>query len=136
MNLAISLIIIGSLQVTSYRSVYSQTDNTPYNTSTGEHVSPDGVAISQDMLCPICKKEHKRCKNPSKSEIHYNDWLYIQGVGLKRVNDVMNKRHKNHLDVWVSSLDEEKTFFKEHHSNGLVTFKLQENFSDKETYQK
>lgn len=96
MNLIIMGIFIGNFVVTSYRSVPSQTDDTPYITSIGEKVCRDGVAVSQDLL--------------KSNKIKYGDWLYIEGVGLKRVNDTMNKRYKNHIDVWVSTLEEEKKF--------------------------
>lgn len=96
MNLILISIFVGSLQVTSYRSVPEQTDSSPFITSTGERVCKDGVAVSQDLL--------------KSKKIKYGDWLYIDGVGLKRVNDTMHSRHKNHIDVWVPSLETEKRF--------------------------
>lgn len=94
----LSLIFIGSLTLTSYRSVPSQTDSTPFITSIGERVCKDGVAVSQDLLL--------------SGTVKYGDWLYIDGVGLKKVNDTMNQRHKNHIDIWVESYDQEKAFQK------------------------
>lgn len=98
MSLILISLFLGNLTITSYRSVPNQTDNSPYITSIGERVCKDGVAVSQDLL------KSKRIK--------YGDWLYIEGVGLKRVNDTMNIRFKNHIDVWVGSYEEEKKFEK------------------------
>lgn len=96
MNLILISLFIGNMGVTAYRSVPEQTDNSPFITSTGERVCKDGVAVSQDLL------KSKRVK--------YGDWLYIEGIGLKRVNDTMNIRFKNHIDIWVKSLEDEKKF--------------------------
>ncbi len=82
--------------VTTYRSVPAQTDATPFYTSTGEHVCKDGVAVSQDLLL--------------SGKIKYGDWVYIEGVGLKKVNDTMHPRMKRHFDVWVATYQEEKEF--------------------------
>lgn len=98
MKLVLISILLGNFTATSYRSVPSQTDDTPFFTSTGEHVCKDGIAVSQDLL------KSKRLK--------YGDWIYIEDIGLKRVNDTMNVRFKNCVDVWVSSLVEEKRFYK------------------------
>ncbi len=98
MNLILISVFIGNLAITSYRSVPEQTDESPFTTSTGERVCKDGVAVSQDLL--------------KSGVVKYGDWLYIQGVGFKRVNDTMNARHKRHLDVWVGSLKDEKEFHK------------------------
>jgi 3D (Asp-Asp-Asp) domain-containing protein len=89
-------IFLGNLQVTSYRSVPQQTDDSPFITSTGERVCRDGVAVSQDLL--------------QSKKVRYGDWLYIEGVGLKRVNDTMHRRHKDHIDIWVPTLKAESEF--------------------------
>ena len=41
--------------------------------------------------------------------LHYGDWIYVEGYGLKVVNDTMNERHKNHVDLWVATYTEEKS---------------------------
>lgn len=98
MNLILITIFLGNLQVTSYRSVPSQTDDSPFYTSIGERVNPHGVAVSQDLL--------KRWGGP----LNYGDTVYIEEIGFKKINDVMNPRHKNSVDIWVSSLSKEKEF--------------------------
>lgn len=96
MKLILISIFLGNFNVTAYRSVPNQTDDSPYITSIGERVCKDGVAVSQDLL--------------KSKKIKYGDWLYIEGIGLKRVNDTMNIRFKNHIDVWVKTYEEEKKF--------------------------
>ena len=117
---------IGRETLTAYRSVREQTDSTPYNTSTGAHVRAGGVAVSRDLLCPLCRKLHHRCVCPvGTKQLHYGDWLFLDGVGYFEVNDIMGSytSHKvrgkwvrtpltNHLDVWVGSLAEERAFEK------------------------
>lgn len=125
MNLVLVMTIVGNLTVTSYRSVPNQTDSTPFNTSTGEKVSPDGAAISQDLICNACKKLHKRCKHPENpTKLHYQDWVYIESVGLKRINDLMHQRLTNRMDVWVSSYPKEKQFDKKYRNRKLKVWKL------------
>lgn len=98
--LQIAVLYLSTMAVTSYRSVPSQTDDSPNWTSIGEHVNNHGIAVSQDLL--------KRNGGP----IDYGDLLYIDGVGFKFVNDTMNPRMKNHVDVWVASYEEEHGFDK------------------------
>jgi hypothetical protein len=112
-DMLMTLLLLGTLQVTSYRSVVHQTDMSPYITSTGERVHKYGVAVSQDLLCPKAfgkTKLHKRRKCPYINGLHYGDWLYVDGHGLRVINDTMNPRHRNHIDLWVSSHKEEKAF--------------------------
>ncbi len=94
-------ILVGPVSITSYRSVPSQTDSSPFITSIGERVHPHGIAVSQNLL--------KRWGGP----LNYGDMVYIEGVGFKIVNDVMNPRHKNAIDVWVTDLNAEKKFHKQ-----------------------
>lgn len=105
-------IFIGNLTVTSYRSVPAQTDDSPFHTSTGEHVCKHGVAVSQDLL----KK--------NGGNLEYGDYVYIEGIGIKVVNDAMNKRWTNRMDVYVSSLDEEKKFHKKFKGRKLSVSKI------------
>lgn len=96
------------MTVTSYRSVPNQTDDSPYYTSTGEHVHPHGIAVSRDL--------HKRWGGP----LNYGDVVYIEGYGFKVVNDVMNQRHKQAIDIWVATFDEEKAVGVRHKRIWLV----------------
>lgn len=105
MSLILIALFLGNMNVTAYRSVPEQTDSSPYLTSIGERVCKDGVAVSQDLL--------------KSKKIKYGDWVYIEGIGLKRVNDTMHSRFKNHVDVWVRTLDEEKKFHKKYKDKQL-----------------
>ena len=69
--------LIGNMAITSYRSVEGQTDSSPFITATGEYVSPHGVALSRDLL--------KRWGGL----VEYGDYIYIEGYGIKVVNDCM-----------------------------------------------
>lgn len=125
MKTQLILILIGHLQVTSYRSVPAQTDSTPFHTSTGEKVSPDGVAVAQNLLCGACRKLHRRCKEPSYTKkLHYGDWLWVEDVGPKRVNDVMHKRLRDRIDVWVATKKQEQAFDRKYKRLKLNVFKI------------
>lgn len=95
-ELVLIAILLGNMAVTSYRSIPSQTDNTPFITATGEHVHSNGVALSRDLL--------ERWGGPVK----YGDTVFIEGFGMKVVNDCMNRKHKQHVDIWVKTYREEK----------------------------
>lgn len=100
----LTLLLVGTLQVTSYRSVPAQTDSSPYYTATGEHVHAQGIAVSRDLLCPDAyglHRMHRRNHCAHKDKLHYGDWLYVDGYGLKVVNDCMNERHRESVDMWV-----------------------------------
>src|SRR5258708_5305016 len=110
MKLIFVAMIIGNLNITSYRSVRSQTDDSPFFTSIGEHVCKDGVAVSQDLL--------------ADGTFSYGDWIYIEDIGLKRVNDTMALKMKNHIDVWVGSQKEERAFFRKYGRRRLKVWKI------------
>ena len=88
--------LLGNMTITSYRSVEEQTDDTPYITSTGEYVHSAGVALSRNLL--------KRWDG----SVEYGDLVYIEGYGFKIVNDCMDARHRNAVDIWVATHEEEK----------------------------
>ena len=114
MRLILTAVLLGSLQVTSYRSVPSQTDDSPYITSIGEHVHPHGVAVSRDLL--------KRWGGP----LDYGDVIYIQGFGFKVVNDCMGEGHTKAVDIWVATYKEEKKVGVKHGLVWLVKLELRE----------
>lgn len=86
--------LIGNMTVTSYRSVPEQTDSSPFITSIGERTHRNGVAVSQDLL--------------RNGVVKYGDIIFVEGYGFKVVNDTMNARHKNHVDLWVETKEQEK----------------------------
>lgn len=106
----LSGILMGSFTVTSYRSVPEQTDQSPHITANGERVCRDGVAVSQDWL--------KKNGGP----LNFGDWIYIENIGLKRVNDTMNKRHKKRFDVWVKEFKDEQSFHAKYKNRKLAVY--------------
>jgi len=96
-TLILIITLLGNLRVTSYRSIPSQTDSSPYYTSIGERVHPHGVAVSRDLL--------KRWGGP----LEYGDTIYIEGYGFKVVNDCMAAKNKKAIDIWVQTWEQERT---------------------------
>lgn len=92
--LTIAAFCLGTLQVTSYRAVPSQTDSSPTWTSIGDRTTKFGCAVSQDLL--------------KSGAIHYGDTLYVEGYGYRVVNDCMNPRIKRAIDLFVQTEAEER----------------------------
>ncbi len=109
-ELSIPIDLLGAFVVTSYRSEKNQTDETPFITANGERVCSDGVAVSQDWL--------KKNGGP----LQFGDWVYIENVGLKRVNDTMNIRHKKRFDVWVKEYKDEQQFHAKYKNRKLAVY--------------
>jgi len=88
-----------TFDVTSYRSVPEQTDDSPFITAYGDHVFAGGCAMSRDVL---------------GQSVHYRDFIYVEVLDkpeLSRfcyVNDTMNKRIKHGVDFWVATKAEER----------------------------
>lgn len=113
-------LLVGNCTVTSYQSIKSQTDDSPNHTSIGERTHHGGVAVSRDLLCPVCRTLHRRCGHHEYlNKLHYGQYLYIEKLGFYKINDIMGETqydrvlHKrlpirNHFDIWVSSLTEER----------------------------
>ncbi len=83
-----------TVSVTSYQSLKSQTDSTPFITSIGDRVSNAGCAVSHDLL--------------KAKVICYGDAVQIPNLGIRIVNDTMNIRIKRSIDIWVPSYEAEK----------------------------
>ncbi len=113
MKLMLTVIFLGALVVTSYRSVPGQTDSSPDFTSIGERCNPHGVAVSQDLLAV------------NGGPLHYGDTLFIEGVGWRVVNDTMNARWKKRLDIWVPDYESEHRFYQRYHSGRLRAWWIQ-----------
>lgn len=114
MNLILTTALIGQLIVTSYRSVPSQTDDTPFITSIGERVHPHGIAVSQDLL--------KKNGGP----LNYGDLVYVENLGFKIINDTMHHRHKQRADVWVPDWKSEKAFDDKYKGRKLKIYLVKE----------
>jgi hypothetical protein len=95
----VKLILLGVLQVTSYRPVPEQTkpECTSRNhcrTSIGENFSELGIAASQDLL--------------KSGEVHYGDCVFVEGYGFHIIDDTMASRITHAFDLPVYTRAEEK----------------------------
>jgi 3D (Asp-Asp-Asp) domain-containing protein len=93
------LVLLGVLTVTSYRATPNQTkpecrSNHECTTSTGDTVSEQGAAISQDLL--------------ASGVVHYGDCVYLPGFGFRILNDTMARRNRKALDLFVYFKNEER----------------------------
>ena len=71
--------------VSAYSADVSQTDSTPYQTAFMTQVKPWTVAVSRDLF--------NRGWVPGK-------YVYIEGIGRFRINDLMHQRKKYQLDIF------------------------------------
>lgn len=95
----IELVLLGTLTVTSYQPIAAQTKPECQNrhnceTSIGDGITMYGAAVSQDLL--------------KANKIHYGDIVYVPGFGYRVINDTMNARIKNSVDLLVFTKAEEK----------------------------
>ena len=90
----IALILLGVLTTTSYRPIVGQTDASPTWTSIGDRTTKYGVAVSQDLL--------------KSGQVKYGDVLFVEGFGLRVVNDCMHYRKRNSIDLLVLTHKEEQ----------------------------
>ncbi len=93
--------MVATVTLTSYQPIATQTDDSPTWTSEGDRTTKYGVAVSQDML--------------KDGRVKYGDILIIEGMKQPRVvNDCMNKRYKNRIDVLVFTTKEEHSIGTRH----------------------
>lgn len=83
-----------AVTLTSYQPIPEQTDGSPTWTSIGDRTSKFGCAVSQDLL--------------RSGRVSYGDVLLIDGFGYRIVNDTMNARIRNGVDLLVFTHAEEK----------------------------
>lgn len=94
-------VYIATVTPTAYQPIPAQTDNTPLIAANGKMVHSDGIAVSRDL--------HKRWGG----QLDFGDLVYIEGIGYKIVNDTMNERHRNAIDILVRTHREEAAFWKQ-----------------------
>jgi 3D (Asp-Asp-Asp) domain-containing protein len=95
----IKLVLLGVLQITSYRPVSWQTkpECTSRNhcrTSIGDNVTQFGIAASQDLL--------------KSGEVKYGDIVLVEGYGYRVINDCMGPRATRSFDLLVFTKNQEK----------------------------
>lgn len=99
-KMIVKLVLLGMLmQVTSYRATPAQTKPECQSvdrcrTSVDDVPTMFGVAVSQDLL--------------KSGRVHYGDILFIEGYGYRVVNDCMNARIHNAVDLLVFTKSEER----------------------------
>lgn len=93
------LVLLGILQVTAYQPIPAQTrpecvSRFNCTTSEGDGITIYGCAVSQDLL--------------ASGKVKYGDILYIPKFGYRVVNDTMNARITNAVDLLVLTHEAEK----------------------------
>jgi len=74
-----------AVTVSAYSSTRDQTDSTPFTTASGENTMVGQIAVSRDLF---------------NKGLHFGSIVYLEGVGVFRVEDVMNPRWANRVDIW------------------------------------
>lgn len=78
-----------NMTVTAYTASKDETDDTPYKTALMERpVSGWTCAVSRDLMRFL------------------GDMVYIEGIGVRRVNDLMNERFEKRIDVFVGTKEQ------------------------------
>jgi len=91
-----------NVTITAYNPFSNQTDNTPNETAIMETPVPGWTcAVSRDMIHLLNKK------------------IYIEGIGVFVVNDVMNKRFTKRIDICMGNKEKAISFGKKN-SNVVV----------------
>lgn len=88
-----------SVTLTSYQPIPAQTKPECKNrhqceTSIGDGITMYGAAASQDLL--------------KSGKLHYGDVIWVPGYGWRVINDTMNIRHHNAIDLLVFTRTQEK----------------------------
>jgi 3D (Asp-Asp-Asp) domain-containing protein len=81
---------------TGYSSSVAETDETPFVTAANTPTRPGTLALSRDLL---------REYTPG-APFSFGDRVRVHGLGEFLVEDVMNARWSNRIDVWFPSRDE------------------------------
>jgi len=77
-------VLTARVTVTTYNAIVEQTDSNPSTTTFMSRPRPGTVAVSLDLL--------EMGFIPGKK-------VWLQGIGIYRVNDVMHERHKMSVDL-------------------------------------
>jgi 3D (Asp-Asp-Asp) domain-containing protein len=85
---------------TGYSSTVAETDTTPFITAANTPPRPGVLALSQDLL---------REYTPG-APFSFGDRVHVYGVGYFLVEDSMNSRWTNRIDIWFPSRDEAVRF--------------------------
>lgn len=75
---------LGVMTITAYSPRVCETDDTPFITSIGERVHEFGCAVSRDLF----------------EVLDYGDWIYIEDIGYRQINDTMHNRWEKRVDIF------------------------------------
>jgi 3D (Asp-Asp-Asp) domain-containing protein len=108
----VKLILLGCLQVTSYRPIPAQTKpecrgRFACTTAINDGITMFGIAASQDYI--------------KSGLVHYGDIVYVQDYGYRVVNDTMGPHAANSFDLMVFTYAEEKKIGVRHLKVWLVS---------------
>jgi len=93
----IRLEAISVVVVTAYSPDPNETDSTPFIPAWHNLVFEGSIAVSRDLL----------------AYLNYGDDVYLKGYGLFKVNDIMNRRYKKTVDIFMWSKKKAKRFGKQ-----------------------
>ncbi len=113
MKLLIVAIFVGNMNVTAYQPLIEQTDSSPCITANGKPVHMDGIAISRDL--------HVRWGG----DLDFGDALYVQDIGIKIINDVMNSRFRHSVDIFVWTQAEEAKIWRKYGKRKMKVWKIE-----------
>ena len=93
------LLLLGTLQVTSYQPTPAQTkpecsDRWHCSTANGDGITMYGFAASQDLL--------------KSGEVKFGDIIYVENFGYRVCNDSMGPRARRSIDLLVFTHAQEK----------------------------
>lgn len=86
---------VKKITVTAYSPRKIETDSTPYVTASMERVSHGSVAVSRDLFAEGWV---------------FGSRVYIEGYGIYRINDLMNGRFTNAIDIFFWDTKKAKYF--------------------------
>lgn len=85
------------LRATAYTARVQETNEDPYNTAIMRKPVPGWtVAVSKDLKRWLGKR------------------VYIEGIGVRKVNDLMNSRFTNHIDILKGNVSDARKFGVKH----------------------
>lgn len=84
-----------TVTVTAYSARPEETDDTPFHTAANQRVRPGSVAVSRDLF---------------DSGWVFGKKVYIKGLGVYTINDLMAARKRNHIDIFIGDTEEARNF--------------------------
>lgn len=88
-------IALDEVTVTAYSSRVKETDSTPHTTASGANTMVGLCAVSRDLI---------------NEGVKFGDVIYLEGIGIYRVEDVTNKRLEKTVDIWCADTKAAKLF--------------------------